>query len=217
MIQARSRFYNSTGKRMFDAVFSLCVLILSLPAIILVAAAIRLTSSGPAIFRQQRIGKDGKPFTIYKFRTMYVDAAPYATTPRSDDRDPRVTWIGRYLRRSGSDELPQFVNVLRGEMSVVGPRPEMPILVEQYTPRQRRRLRVLPGVTGLWQINEARRDPIHENLHFDMYYIRNRSAWLDLTLIARTCFVMVRRRPIASSQTAVPSPVRDAQSSAEPA
>jgi len=169
-------------------------LILSLPVIMLVAAAIRFTSRGPILFRQLRVGQNGKLFMIYKFRTMRVDTDPYAPTPKSDDFDSRVTRVGRLLRKSGLDELPQFLNVIKGEMSVVGPRPEMPFLVAQYTPRQRRRLSVLPGITGLWQISEARREPIHENLQYDLYYIRNRSAWLDFLIIARTCLILIRPR-----------------------
>ncbi len=181
-----------TAKRIFDIVFSLLVLVCSLPVSLLVALLIKLESRGPVFFSQQRVGKDGELFTIYKFRTMHANTPKYACTPKDDCRDNRVTRVGRVLRQSGLDELPQFFNVLRGDMSVVGPRPEMLFLVERYSERQRMRLCVQPGITGPWQLSAARCVPISENLHFDEEYIRNRSFSYDLLLVARTFFLTFR-------------------------
>jgi len=184
------------SKRLFDILFSLSVLALFSPILAVIAILVRCTSPGPILFRQQRVGRNGRLFTIYKFRTMDVSANPYATTPASDDRDRRVTPIGRILRKTGLDEFPQFYNVLVGEMSVVGPRPEMEFLVNTYTPRQRRRLSVTPGITGPWQISEARREPIHENVQYDLYYIRHQSLLLDLEMIFKTFLIMLRPRTV---------------------
>ena len=173
-------------KRCFDIVFSAAVLLLTLPLSLLIILAIWLETGRPIVFRQQRVGKNGRLFWIYKFRSMYPDTPKYAITPSNDDCDPRVTRVGRLLRKSGLDELPQFWCVLRGDMSVVGPRPEMPFIVEAYSPRMRRRLRVLPGITGPWQISPYRHKPIHENLQYDLYYLAHRSLLLDLKLISLT-------------------------------
>jgi lipopolysaccharide/colanic/teichoic acid biosynthesis glycosyltransferase len=116
---------------------------------------------------------------------MYVDTPVYAITPKSG-KDPRITPIGRFLRRSSLDELPQLFNVLKGDMSLVGPRPEMPFIVEQYNDLHRQRLNVKPGITGLWQISADRRIAIHENMDYDMYYINNQSFLLDLVILAKT-------------------------------
>lgn len=137
-------------KRVFDLVVSSIVLLLLSPIIGLIALSIRKDSPGPAIFRQQRAGKNGKAFTLYKFRTMYSDADPYETSP-ANQHDQRITRVGRFLRRTSLDEIPQFWNVLRGDMSLVGPRPEMPFIVEKYNRLQRYRLGIKPGITGLWQ------------------------------------------------------------------
>jgi len=127
---------------------------------------------------------------LWKFRTMYRETDPYAIHPQSR-RDPRITIVGRVLRRTSLDELPQFWNVLRGEMSVVGPRPEMPFIAGQYTELQRERLNVRPGITGLWQISADRAVPIHENIDHDLFYIQNQSLLLDLIIIAKTFWVAI--------------------------
>ncbi len=180
------------AKRAFDLGFSLLLLVVTLPFSLLLVLAVKASSPGPVFFSQQRVGKDGKLFTIYKFRTMYANAPKYAVTPTSDMCDPRVTRVGRLLRRSGLDELPQFINVLRGEMSVVGPRPEMAFLVDNYSAAQRRRLCVLPGITGPWQLSSARHKPIHEHLEYDDYYLQNASFSYDLQLVARTAWFTLR-------------------------
>jgi lipopolysaccharide/colanic/teichoic acid biosynthesis glycosyltransferase len=178
-------------KRVCDIVGSLVLLLLLLPILLLIAALVRLDSSGPAIFRQRRIGKDGKEFLLWKFRSMYCDAPQYAASPTSA-LDPRLTRIGRLIRRVSMDELPQLVNVLKGEMSLVGPRPEMPYIVDGYSLLERQRLAVKPGITGLWQVSPARAFPIHENLHYDLHYIEHRSLMLDGVILLRTIVAVVR-------------------------
>ena len=127
---------------------------------------------------------------LYKFRTMTVDSPTYGPKPERFD-DERVTRVGRFLRRTSLDEVPQLLNVLRGEMSLVGPRPEQPFLVERYAQWQRERLEVLPGMTGWWQVN-GRKQPMHDHVEEDLYYVRNRSLWLDLRILARTVGVVLR-------------------------
>jgi exopolysaccharide biosynthesis polyprenyl glycosylphosphotransferase len=151
----------------------------------LIALYLKAAQGGPVHFVHERVGRDGKRFQLYKFRTMDTAAPAQAVGP-DDPNDPRVTPTGRWLRRTSLDELPQILNVLRGEMSMVGPRPEMPFIVDRYEEWQRRRLDVLPGLTGLWQVIGRKNLPLHYNLEYDFYYIRNQSLWLDLTILART-------------------------------
>ena len=141
MKSTRKSIIYAMAKRLFDICFSLASLLLTCPLWPVIILMIKMTSKGPAFFKQQRVGKDGRIFTMYKFRSMYIDAHEYAPSPQ-DCRDPRITWLGRLLRRTSLDELPQFLNVLRGDMSIVGPRPEMAFKVENYTPIQRQRLKV---------------------------------------------------------------------------
>jgi exopolysaccharide biosynthesis polyprenyl glycosylphosphotransferase len=178
-------------KRVMDLLFSMIALALLLPLGLLLAFLIRLDSPGPIFFRQVRVGKGGKTFKIFKFRTMFVDAPVYAKSPHSSE-DPRITRIGRVLRRTSLDELPQLFNVVRGDMSLVGPRPEMEFLVHQYNDFQRQRLQVLPGVTGLWQLSADRAFHIHENPEYDLYYIRNRGFFLDMAILIHTVFFAMR-------------------------
>lgn len=149
-----------------------------------IAVAIKLDSPGPVIFAQQRIGQGGRPFTVYKFRTMHLNANPYDVKPLTD-QDERITRVGRWLRRTSLDEWPQFINVLKGEMSMVGPRPEQPFLVERYQPWQQRRLVVKPGLTGWWQVN-GRPHPMSEHVEYDLYYVDHQSLRLDLMILVRT-------------------------------
>jgi lipopolysaccharide/colanic/teichoic acid biosynthesis glycosyltransferase len=142
-------------------------------------------------FRQVRVGLNGLPFEMLKFRTMYDTDCADAEAPETE-QDPRVTRIGRLLRRYSLDELPNFINVMRGEMSVVGPRPEMPFIVARYSDGDRERLRAKPGVTGLWQISYARQMAIHDNLDYDLYYIENQSFLLDLVIVALTGVAVVK-------------------------
>jgi len=180
-------------KRAFDILFSLVVLFnpVSLILFPLIALLVKLSSHGPVSFRQERIGQGGRPFLMYKFRTMFIDAPAYATTPQHPG-DIRITPLGRWLRKLSVDELPQFWNVLKGDMSVVGPRPEMPQIVALYNNIQRQRLCVKPGITGIWQISADRKNPIHENIDYDLYYIEKQSFFLDLMIILTTGFYGAR-------------------------
>ncbi len=186
------RFYD-VAKRAIDLTLGSVMLLASLPVLAVCAYRIKRDSPGPAIFAQTRIGKDGRPFTMYKLRTMRSDVDPYEPSPEDAD-DPRLSKFGQWLRNTSIDELPQLVNVLRGEMSLVGPRPEMPFLVEKYGDWERRRLSVLPGVTGLWQILGRKDLPMTENLQYDFYYIRNRSLLFDLSILLRTVGVVLTRK-----------------------
>ncbi len=181
----------SFGKRLVDVVISALVLLLFGPFLLLIAAAIKWDSKGPAMFWQTRIGKDGKPFRIAKFRTMYVTDCGDEEAP-SNESDPRVTRVGKWLRRYSMDELPNFHNVFMGDMSLVGPRPEMPFIVEGYDRRHKERLLVKPGITGLWQISYARQYAIHDNLDYDIYYIENQSILLDAVILVLTLVAVVR-------------------------
>ncbi|TSC56378.1 MAG: UDP-phosphate galactosephosphotransferase [Parcubacteria group bacterium Gr01-1014_18] len=179
------------GKRLFDFLGAMVALVLLFPFFVLLVALIRLDSSGPSIIRQKRAGKEGKIFTLYKFRTMHESATLYARSPASLE-DSRITCIGKYLRRWNLDELPQLWNILRGEMSLVGPRPEMPFVVEEYLPWQRNRLLVKPGLTGLWQISTSRQYPILDDIGYDLFYVQNRSFLLDMWILWKTIGVLWR-------------------------
>ncbi|MBC8205222.1 MAG: exopolysaccharide biosynthesis polyprenyl glycosylphosphotransferase [FCB group bacterium] len=174
-------------KRVFDFIFAIFASILLSPIILLIALLIRLDSPGPVIFKQKRVGYKGREFSFYKFRTMWTSVNPYDWTPTTL-QDKRITRIGKYLRRMSLDELPQFWNVFTGDMSIVGPRPEMPFIVEQYNEVQRLRLYVRPGITGLWQISADRAKQIHENIEYDLYYIENCGFLMDVVIIVRTLY-----------------------------
>jgi exopolysaccharide biosynthesis polyprenyl glycosylphosphotransferase len=188
--QSRRRMYE-VAKRVLDVATSVFSLLLLAPALAAAAVAVRLTSAGPVIFTQQRVGRDGTLFNMYKFRSMYRDSNCYAYSPKSG-RDPRITPVGRFLRHTCIDELPQLLNVLRGEMSLVGPRPEMPFVVEQYEEIHRLRLAVKPGITGLWQLSADRSSPIHQNISYDLYYVRNRNFMMDVAILLHTCVFAFR-------------------------
>jgi exopolysaccharide biosynthesis polyprenyl glycosylphosphotransferase len=175
----------SVAKRSMDIILAIVLGILSLPFAAAACLMIKLDSQGPALFKQTRMGKEGELFEMYKFRTMDREAIPFERAPK-DDKDPRITTVGRWLRRTSLDELPQIINVIRGEMSFVGPRPEMPFIVEQYHGWQRQRLSVKPGITGLWQIMGRKDLPLEENLEYDFFYIRNQSIFLDIAILIRT-------------------------------
>ncbi len=187
-------------KRAFDIVVSLTLIILLSPLMALIALLIKLESPGPVIFRQERIGEHGRRFQMLKFRSMYIDAdRRWREVARRDEHgrlihkvkdDPRVTRVGRKLRRLSLDELPQLFNVLRGEMSLVGPRPEMPYIAAEYEPWQWQRFRVPPGMTGWWQVNGRSDKPMHLHTEDDLYYIQNYSFWLDLRILLKTVVVI---------------------------
>lgn len=178
-------FKTQVAKRCFDLVASFFLLAILSPVFIAIAAIIKATSKGPIFFIQKRVGQKGRRFRFFKFRSMKVDSPIYAVTPQNK-LDPRITPIGRFLRRSSLDELPQLFNVIIGDMSLVGPRPEMPFIVDQYNDLHRERLNVKPGITGLWQISADRKIAIHENMDYDIYYINNQSLLLDIVILAKT-------------------------------
>ncbi len=194
--------YQRMVKRMFDIFFTTIILIFFLPIMGIVALAILIEDGRPVLHIQQRVGENGKPFKFYKFRTMVRNAEAMqkqiefvndqGELIHKTKNDPRVTRLGRILRRFSLDELPQFFNVLRGNMSLVGPRPELPYLVEQYQPWQRKRFAVPQGLTGWWQIHDRSDKPMHLHSEDDLYYIQNYSFWLDLQIIFRTTWIIIR-------------------------
>jgi len=174
-----------TAKRIFDFGAALSLLVFTAPLWVFLARLIIWESPGPVFFRQLRVGYRGKAFELYKFRSMRADVPKYDFHPTRAD-DPRVTRVGRWLRRTSIDELPQIINVLKGEMSLVGPRPEMPFIVESYNTYHRQRLNITPGLTGLWQLSADRAFLIHENIHYDLYYIQHRNFFMDLAILLHT-------------------------------
>jgi len=173
-------------RRGVDLVLSALFLFITAPFTLCIALLVKLDSKGPILFKQTRIGKDGTPFTIYKFRTMYTDAPVFHNSP-TESTDSRITPVVKILRKTSLDELPQFLNVLEGTMSLVGPRPEMAFIVENvYNDLYRQRLRVKPGITGIWQISADRTRQIHEDISYDLFYIANRSLLLDMLILIRT-------------------------------
>jgi len=168
-------------------------LLLASPVLLVAVFAIRLESRGPAIFKQRRVGKDGAEFDMYKLRTMVSGSDRGPDLPLSQG-DPRITRVGALLRRYSLDELPNLVNVLRGEMSLVGPRPTLPVQVAQYTERQRGRLAVKPGLTGWAQVNGRASLPWSERIELDLYYIEHRSLALDLRILWRTLTMVLGGR-----------------------
>ncbi len=195
--------YLRFGKRAFDIVGSLCALLLLSPVILVLAALVKLTSSGPVFYRSTRIGRGGRPFTFIKLRSMVRDAEVKRRhlhhLNEADGpvfkiaRDPRITPIGRFLRTTSLDEVPQFWNVLRGDMSLVGPRPPIAEEVAQYEPWQLRRLDVRPGITCLWQISGRSRIGFQEWMRLDLEYIKHQSLRLDVKILLRTIPAVLSR------------------------
>ena len=215
-VSTESRGYLA-AKRALDLTLALTALVILSPILAVVAVLIRTTSNGPAIYRQTRIGRNGQPFVVYKFRTMYQDADPaihqrYVEQYADDDfdvekvvvgdalaplkmvHDPRITPLGHHLRRTSIDELPQLVNVIKGEMSLVGPRPDVPYSVALYKDWHKQRLSVLPGITGLCQIRGRGRVSYDEGMRLDCEYVQRRSLWLDLEIIFLTIPAVVSMR-----------------------
>ena len=194
----------SFTKRLVDVVVAGSLLLVTLPALAAVALAVRLTSAGPILFKQVRAGLDGRPFVMLKFRTMVADAElrldDLADANESDGllfkikEDPRVTPIGRFLRQSALDELPQLINVLKGDMSIVGPRPALPNETQRYDEQLRNRLAVKPGLTGLWQVNGRSDLPFEDYVRYDLFYVENWSLALDLYVLIRTIPALLSRR-----------------------
>jgi exopolysaccharide biosynthesis polyprenyl glycosylphosphotransferase len=191
MLESFERWPYSIVKRIADLIGSSLLLILFAPLFFLISLFIRLDSPGPALFVQDRVGRNGEIFNMYKFRSMHKGTPRYDLSPTTP-LDPRITRIGRILRRSSLDELPQLMNVFLGDMSLVGPRPEMPFIVQTYSAEQRQRLQVIPGITGLWQLSADRAFLIHDNIQYDLYYIRNRGFFMDIAILIHTLFFAMR-------------------------
>ncbi|MEM3871986.1 MAG: sugar transferase [Nitrososphaeria archaeon] len=179
-------------KDVFDKLISFIALLILFPFFLMVAIAIKLDSKGPVLFLQERVGLNGKLFKAYKFRTMTTDA-PEKTKGKYIEKDnPYVTRVGRILRRTGIDELPQLINVLKGEMSLVGPRPTLPHQVEKYSDFQRRRLLMKPGITGWALVNGRNKLTWKERINYDIWYIDNWSFWLDIKILFKTVWVVAK-------------------------
>jgi lipopolysaccharide/colanic/teichoic acid biosynthesis glycosyltransferase len=174
------------GKRALDVVVAAALLTLSAPILAVATALIRLETHGHPIYRQRRVGRDGAPFDLYKLRTMVSGAESMGAGLALNEGDTRITRLGAVLRRTSLDELPNLVNVLRGEMSVVGPRPTVQVQVDRYTERQRGRLGVRPGLTGWAQIHGRASLPWSERIELDLWYVEHASLWLDLRILWRT-------------------------------
>jgi lipopolysaccharide/colanic/teichoic acid biosynthesis glycosyltransferase len=188
------RLYNPC-KRALNICMSLLAVVTLLPVFAVIAVAIRLSSKGPAIFRQERAGKDGKPFMFYKFRTMKIDADPFGASPKSGD-DPRLTKTGKFLREHSLDELPQLFNIIKGDMSIVGPRPLYVSQMAEWNERQKKRLLVKPGLTGLAQISGRGELTREEKLELDVKYVEIASLLTDIKVILATIAQVFRRKNI---------------------
>jgi lipopolysaccharide/colanic/teichoic acid biosynthesis glycosyltransferase len=207
-VRARARPVYETGKRAIDLIGALVLLVVFIPAFIAVALAVVIDSGWPIFYRGERVGRDGRTFTVFKFRSMRhnADASIHAEYLRdllrgeaqSTDgvykipKDPRITRVGAFLRKSSLDELPQFVNVVRSEMSLVGPRPEVPYALAEYEPWMYRRFEVKPGITGLWQVSGRARLTVREMLRLDVEYADRCDLGLDVSILLRTFSTVVR-------------------------
>jgi exopolysaccharide biosynthesis polyprenyl glycosylphosphotransferase len=189
--------WESFAKRFLDLLTSLSILILTLPLWMIIAAMIKLNSHGPILYRQMRVGKDGRHFKMLKFRSMKTDAEKHTGPVWAGRNDPRVTKVGRFLRKTHLDELPQFLNVVKGDMSLVGPRPERPFFVEKLSkeiPLYKHRHRVKPGITGWAQVKykyDENIEDVRNKIKYDLFYIENNSWRLDLKILFNTVYVMV--------------------------
>jgi lipopolysaccharide/colanic/teichoic acid biosynthesis glycosyltransferase len=188
-------------KRVLDVVIAGTLLVLASPFLALAAAAIKLSSRGPVIYRQRRVGKDGADFELLKLRTMVHGAEHMGSGLAVDEGDPRITRVGALLRRWSLDELPNLANVLRGDMSIVGPRPTVRSQVDQYTERQRGRLAMRPGITGWAQVSGRAALPWHERIELDLWYIEHWSLRLDARILARTARMLFSRQGLYRGET----------------
>ena len=197
--KAKSKAY-LIAKRITDVLFSGIGLIILSPVFVIVAIAIKLDSKGPIFFKQDRVGKDEELFSMYKFRSMVVNAEELKKALENQNemsgpmfkmkKDPRITRVGRFIRKTSIDELPQLVNVIKGDMSLVGPRPSLPKEVEQFEPWMKERLTVQPGITCFWQVRGRNSIPFEEWMKLDVKYVRERNYFLDIKLIFKTFFVL---------------------------
>ena len=182
-------------KRTFDILISLPLIVLLSPVLIVIAIALKLSDKGPALFKQERAGKNGKPFTFYKFRTMRIDVDPFGPSPKSGD-DSRLIKIGKFLREYSLDELPQLFNVLKGDMSIVGHRPLYISQIPEWNERQKKRLLVKPGITGLAQISGRGELAREEKLELDVEYVERMNFWFDIKIILKTAAQVFTRKSI---------------------
>ncbi|MES1193098.1 MAG: sugar transferase [Solirubrobacterales bacterium] len=188
-------------RRLFDVLVSATVLLLTSPIVALAILAIRLESKGHPIYRQHRVGKDGAPFDVLKLRTMVSGAEKMGAGLAVDDGDSRITRVGAFLRRTSIDELPNLVNVLKGEMSIIGPRPTVPVQVAQYTDRQRGRLALKPGITGWAQVNGRASLPWPQRIELDLFYIEHATTLLDLKILWLTARMLVTGHGLYKGET----------------
>jgi lipopolysaccharide/colanic/teichoic acid biosynthesis glycosyltransferase len=189
------------AKRALDLVLAALGLVLGAPVLLAAMVAIRLESPGHPIYRQRRVGKDGREFDLYKLRTMVHGAEHVGAGMAVNEGDPRITRIGALLRRTSLDELPNLINVVRGDMSIVGPRPTIPVQVAQYTERQRRRLEVKPGITGWAQVNGRASLPWSERIELDLWYVEHRSLALDLRILGQTAALVLSGHGLYKGET----------------
>jgi lipopolysaccharide/colanic/teichoic acid biosynthesis glycosyltransferase len=188
-------------RRALDIAVSAVALLLASPLLAVAALAVRLESRGHPIYRQRRVGRDGHQFDVLKLRTMVDGAEGMGAGLAVNENDSRITRVGGFLRRTSLDELPNLLNVLRGDMSLIGPRPTIPVQVEQYTPRQRERLAVKPGITGWAQVNGRASLPWAERIELDLFYIANRSLSLDLRILWRTVTMVLTGSDLYKGQS----------------
>jgi lipopolysaccharide/colanic/teichoic acid biosynthesis glycosyltransferase len=181
-----ARYLGSRRKRALDVLVGGTALLLAGPLLAVAVIAIRLETHGHAVYRQRRVGRGGRPFELYKLRTMVSGAEHMGKGLAVDEGDDRITRLGAWLRRTSFDEVPNLINVLRGEMSLIGPRPTVQVQVDRYDDRQRRRLDALPGITGWAQVNGRASLPWHERIELDLWYVEHASLRLDLRILVRT-------------------------------
>jgi lipopolysaccharide/colanic/teichoic acid biosynthesis glycosyltransferase len=186
---------------LFDIVIASVLLVVTAPILIAALIAIRLESKGSPIYKQRRVGKDGQVFELLKLRTMVTGAEHIGAGLAVNEGDPRITRIGALLRRFSLDELPNLINVMRGDLAIVGPRPTIQAQVDQYTDRQRRRLEVKPGITGWAQVNGRAALPWHERIELDIWYVDHRSLWLDVKILAMTARMLVTGHGLYKGET----------------
>ena len=198
----RSRFVYHSMKRLFDIVAATCGIVILSPLMIIIAVLIKAEDHGPVFYKQVRVGKNGKTFTMYKFRSMFVNADQMLDELKEQSdvegpmfkmkNDPRITRIGHFIRKHSLDELPQFFNVLKGDMSLVGPRPPLPSEVAEYSDYDKQRLYVIPGCTGLWQATERNEVGFSEMVQLDIEYIQKAGFWFDLWIIWKTVAIVIK-------------------------
>ena len=196
-----SSWPHSPVRRGLDVAAALVMLVLSGPLMVVAAIAVALESPGHPIFRQRRVGRGGVPFEVYKLRTMVVGAEQMGAGLAVDENDKRITRVGDLLRRTSLDELPNLLNVLRGEMSLIGPRPTVQVQVDRYTERQMRRLDVLPGITGWAQVNGRASLPWSERIELDIHYVEHATPWMDLKILAKTVYMVTTGQGLYRGET----------------